>query len=256
MAMEPATGAVLRQMLNLSRNQPVNFAFCPEGKGGPMLLMDRNKPPEALAREIRAAGSGGRTACGSLTSHGPEIHLACGRDLPRLAVSLRRFFRDNGISAEIRVAAAEPDAGTVPEPAADTAISSSPGFDRLRRDWAEARNAAAADLKELIENVARATTDEPGYAHAARDIARLARPLAGIDGTLEGLMRRLDSADEPLTRQKLSEAAGQVITAHLETLDGGFAREIDQNGFVDTSIRETLRRPLHRLRDALESPGG
>ncbi|SEK03440.1 hypothetical protein SAMN05444007_11280 [Cribrihabitans marinus] len=253
MATDPAEGAVLRQMVSLARKEPVNFAFCDGGAGGsgPVLLIDRRKPAASLAKEARRLAGGARAAHGEMTAQGSTIRLDCAADLPNLAKLMRTHMKANGISAEVVLGTAEADeAAAEPAEPPTAAAAGVVGLSEARQGWSDARDRVMADVKALLTGVGAATGDQPEYAHAPREMARLVQPVAQMDDRLDALLARLERAQGD-DRAALVAAAQKALRNHAALMETEFFKAVDASGFAETRIRATILNALKGVAEAL-----
>lgn len=102
--------ADLKALFKVARNRPLLFAYCPGGADEDVLLLNRRRRPERLAKDARRESSGTKVAFGSLTVQGKILTVTCDRELPSLARRLAKYLREKHVPMEVQIAG-ESDAG-------------------------------------------------------------------------------------------------------------------------------------------------
>lgn len=87
----------LAGLLKVSRKRSLNFGLClgktPEET---VLIMDRRKAPDVLARSAKKQSTGTKTANGTIATEGKLVTLSCEEPLPGMAKKLKRFLISQG----------------------------------------------------------------------------------------------------------------------------------------------------------------
>jgi hypothetical protein len=163
--------------------------------------MHRRKPAELMAKELRAAGDGSKIAFGSAFVQGKLMDLTCERVVPNIAKRLKKFFKQQKVTLNVRVLDAD---GNLLE----SDIEDLPP-DEVKNDPddnAEDDGTAGVDVAELRALTARAATLKARIATAP-----------------DGLTERLDKA---LNLAILSLKSGETPRAAtaLDAIDDALKR--------------------------------
>ncbi|MFK7838189.1 MAG: hypothetical protein AB8B60_18410 [Sulfitobacter sp.] len=209
MSEDAPTADDIKAMLSLARKRELHFAIClgkkPEGS---LLLIDKIKAPEALARKAKKLGETNKVAFGVIAAEGKQVNLTCHDKPPSgLALKTKKFLASINIPAQISLfdingaeiedaeeteAPAQPSAEAAKEPPQETSpdakrwellsakldglISAYSGdkADQIKAAWAAAQQAAregkhAQALKVGMKLApALSSSNEPADLSAAR----------------------------------------------------------------------------------------
>ncbi len=201
---------------------------------------------EAPDRRVQAAlGKRLKQAVSDSAAVDPETRTRLRGEIQRIAQMIQSGdLRDAAgslvaLESEIQAAPGS-QPGTEPSPDDMTDPVAQPSLAPARESWKNARAAVRNDLKALVSAVAAATASIPQLRGAARQTADLNRHFASLDGRLEALLARLEKSPEGPERDKLAKAVLSLVNTHRKTLNDPFFAAVDNNGFADTRIRQTL----------------
>ncbi|MEX0351319.1 MAG: hypothetical protein AB3N15_18000 [Paracoccaceae bacterium] len=271
MATQAIDGATLRQMVNLAKKQSVSFAFCPGSKNDDVLLLDKQQPPAALAKAAKKIGSTPKTAFGRMTADAKTIQLDCESALPNLAKSIRKYLKDNGVSADVQLADGtgaeqqeQPDAPAPPE--ADGARDPKPGVDKA------AQRALSAELKETLMAAARVGPDAQRLGAdvakqiaaqiknnemeaAAAALAELANRIRGMQATQPEQSAPDQDAPDLTTARRDWAKARKSAAGDVRALVAGVAKATSDTAGLDHAQREIAKlvQPIQQLDTRLDT---
>lgn len=165
MADDKLEGPALKKMVKLAKKKPLAFAFCPGKKMDEHVIMiDRRKGPTILGKAAKKEGTSPKVAFGTMAVSGKVAELTCERVVPKMAKTLKQYFRTQKLMLNIVVLdengqELESDIEDLPD---------DPEFDRDDdTDLAEEEEAQAADSP--AEEVAQEAEEAPAEDDADSD---------------------------------------------------------------------------------------
>ncbi len=96
-------GVELKKLIKKGKRRPLSFAFCPGPKGDHIILIDKRKKPDVLSRIARRDGPGNRVAYGTFVVKAKILELTCVKEIPNMAMSLRKHLKSNKIFLNILI---------------------------------------------------------------------------------------------------------------------------------------------------------
>jgi hypothetical protein len=177
----------LKKLIKRGRKQRLPLAFCPGAKDDNILLIDKRKKPDVLARAARKQGTGNKVAFGTFTVEGKVLELTCEHPLPALAKNLKRHLKKEKIRLNVVVldmsgSVLESDIEELPD---------DPSWDDDAGGDADGDAGAATDVAASPADPAEPTT---GPAGAAPLVARLKALHPGIIAAPQGPAGKLQKA--------------------------------------------------------------
>lgn len=97
----------LKALFKVARNRTLLFAYCPGGADEDVLLLDRRRQPERLAKEARRESAGTKVAYGSMTVDGKILTVTCIKELPSLSRRLAKYLREKHVPLQVQLAQTE-----------------------------------------------------------------------------------------------------------------------------------------------------
>ncbi len=161
MADDKLEGPELKKMVKLAKKKPLAFAFCPGKKMDEHVVMiDRRKGPTILSKAAKKIGTSPKVAFGTMSVNGKVAELTCERVVPKMAKTLKQYFRIQKLMLNIVVFDAD---GQELESEIEE-LPDDPEFDQddgapLEDDENEDR-AANAEEQNAEEEAARAAAEE------------------------------------------------------------------------------------------------
>ncbi|MFT7594275.1 MAG: hypothetical protein ACI8R4_001595 [Paracoccaceae bacterium] len=152
----------------------------------------------------------------------------------------------------IKQAAAEPAAAAADESAQD-APGNVAAYAKSRLNWVETRGGLRKDIEGLKAAIDKATAGIAGLEQVPAKSGGLLDYLSGIDTNLEDTLEQLASAPGADQRESLKSTARKIIGDYRGVLDSDFFKAVDNNGFVNTSIRASALASLQQVNAALET---
>lgn len=191
MGKEKLTGPELKKMVKLSKKKPLAFAFNPgKKKEEHVVMIDRRLSASILGKAAKAEGTSPKVAFGQMETEGKLVTLTCERIVPRLAKTLKMYFKTQRITVNVQVLDADgnalesdiEDLPDDPEFDADDVDEQGPEED-TDTDAAEATDQGDDETKWLA---ARLKTAQPGVAAAQGEMGeKLRKALAAAVSQLK-----------------------------------------------------------------------
>jgi hypothetical protein len=213
-------GSDLKKLLKISSKGPIPFAYCHGSTAEASLFgLHRKKPPEIIAKALRAEGEGNKVAFGTAEMEGKLVSLRCDRVLPALAKSVKRFFKANKVMKNVCVLDA--DGNVLEEDIEDLP-------DELEEEDTEDTGLDAAD------DTADIAPDQEADDTAKVDATTAQEALRSLAARAKLLQPRVAAAPNPAA-EKLIQAFG-IAVAHIK------AQEAEAAGKTFDMIEQVLAR--------------
>lgn len=103
MAYAPIKTEDLKKQIMAGKKRAMNIAYNPGPKGADLLIIDRLKAPDVIARVAKKEGEGNKVAFGSFVIDARKFKLTAEQDLPGLAKKLRKYLKTLDYSYAIEV---------------------------------------------------------------------------------------------------------------------------------------------------------
>ncbi|WP_171177640.1 hypothetical protein [Ruegeria sp. HKCCD8929] len=126
----------LKNLIALSRQRDLSFGFCLGKKvETSVLVMHRDRAPDAMAREARQQGETPKIAFGTASTKGRVLTLTCAnRPPPRLARKVKRYLHSHGLKLRVQLAEpATPHKEAQQPPPESEAPQKPPSWEALRK---------------------------------------------------------------------------------------------------------------------------
>ena len=120
-----------------------------------------------------------------------------------------------------------------------------------RTNWSQTRNGLRADLAKLKMAIDARTGGVDGMENVSDQTGALLDYLHDLDTSLEEALDTLRATPDGIQRQKLKDTAKKIIAQYRTTLDTDFFKAVDNNGFIETNIRDTALDALQGVETAL-----
>ncbi len=96
-------GEELKKLVKMGKKQPLSFAFCPGTKNDHIILIDRRKKPEAIARVAKKEGAGNKVAFGTFVVNSSTMELTCERVVPAMAKTLKKYLKSQKVIVDVLI---------------------------------------------------------------------------------------------------------------------------------------------------------
>lgn len=222
MADDKLEGPELKKMVKLAKKKPLAFAFCPgKKKEEHVVMIDRRKGPGILGKAAKKEGTSPKVAFGTMSVNGKLVELTCERVVPKMAKTLKTYFRTQRLMVNIVVLdengqELESDIEDLPD---------DPDFDRddddtfTEDDADDAVQDAAPDDQEDQDSDKDQSANDQDDADAEQETARDARELAArLKAVQPGVMGAQGPVAEKL-KKVMAAAVAQIKAGDLENAD-------------------------------------
>lgn len=209
MAEAKVEGDALKKLVKLGKKKRLSFAFCPGPKNDHLMVVDRRKKPEVIAKLAKKEGAGVKVAFGTFVTNQKTVEMTCERVVPAMAKTLKKYLKSQKIMVNVLIMdengnVLESDIEELPEdPEFD---ADTPDDDELEAADQDDQGDAAEDAQEQIEEVAE---------DAKGDAAALAARLKAIQPVLATAAG--DAAAK--LKKAMALAVSQIKAAELEVAD-------------------------------------
>lgn len=125
-------------------------------------------------------------------------------------------------------------------------------FVKARHGWAKARQGLKSELMKL-ENAILSQLQGEAFAGIAQDTKALFGFIEGIDARLEQTLDDLTTEPDGGKRERLKQAARQVLMEYQGELSAPFFQDVDSNnGFAQVNVTGAATKALAEVEDALK----
>lgn len=135
--------------------------------------------------------------------------------------------------------------------AADAAADNVVGYTASRHEWIKTRESLTKQMTDLQREINKVTADVEGLEDVPAKSGILFDYLKPLDNELEKILEALVETPDGAERETLKKNARDSIAKYQAALDTDFFKNVDQNGFVGTSIRESAIKSLQNVSTAL-----
>jgi hypothetical protein len=151
-------------------------------------------------------------------------------------------------TAELLKQAASMETTAAAQEAADVTPE---GLVKLRVAWMETRMGMRREIENLKAAIDAATKGIKGMEDVPAKSKVLFDHIGDINTDLEQTLQKIADATDDDTRETLKKDALQIVDTYEGVLNNQFFKAVDDNGFVQTNIRESAMNSLKKVSSAL-----
>lgn len=103
MAEMKVEGDALKKLVKIGKRKRLSFAFCPGPKNDHVIVVDRRKKPEVIAKVAKKEGEGAKVAFGTFVLNGKTMELTCERTVPAMAKVLKKYLKSQKVMVNVLI---------------------------------------------------------------------------------------------------------------------------------------------------------
>jgi len=242
MASAGIEGEELKNLVKMGTKRSLSFAFCPGKKNDHVILIDRRKEPEVIAKAAKKEGSGSKVAFGTFEVKSDTMELTCGQVIPALGRTLKKYLKSQKVIVKIVVLDAEGnvlerDEEDQPDDTSPVAIADTPPVESTPAEPASDAKDIARQLKAISPAISKVTGASAGSLKKAMALA-VSQVKSGDLVAAEKTLAALEAAAEKL------EQVEDATPAEPESIANPSAEEV-----------RALAAQAKMLRDILDKTG-
>jgi len=234
MASAGIEGEELKKMVMMGKKRPLSFAFCPGKKNDHVILIDRRKEPELIAKAAKKEGSGSKVAFGTFEVKSDTMELTCGQVIPALGKTLKKYLKSQKVIVKILVLDAEGnvlerDEEGQPDDTSPVAIADTPPVEATPAEPVSDAKDIARRLKAISPTISKATGTSAGSLKKAMalavsqiksgDLVAAEKTLAALEAAAEKLGQAEDATPaEPESTANSSAEEASALAAQAKAL--------------------------------------
>ena len=215
MAYEPIKTEELKKLVMMGKKRPMNMAYNPGPKEADLLIIDRIKAPDVIARVAKKEGEGTKVAFGTFEVDARKFNFTVSQMVPGLSKKLRRYLKSLDMSFTVEIFDLD-----------GTSIEADSDEDETN-DAGDAAVPAGPNRKDLTERLRALQKPIAAFGAAGEPLKKaVARVVAEITGgdlvAADGILTQIETA-VARAKDRKPKPAGQdakVLMARAASLKG------------------------------------